>query len=46
MNNQYWQISAIKNVVEELKKKDKFFYFVLGIRAAYESGFCRHRNVS
>jgi len=46
MNNQYWQISVIKNVIEELIKKDKFLYFVLSIRAAYELGFCRHRNVS
>jgi hypothetical protein len=40
MNNQYWQISVIKNVIEELKKKKgKFLYFVLSIRADYESGF-------
>jgi len=45
MNKQYWQILVIKNVIEELKK-DKFLCFVLGIRAAYESGFCSHRNVS
>jgi len=44
MNNQYWQISVIKNVIADLIKKDKFLCFVLSIRAAYESGFCRHRN--
>jgi hypothetical protein len=46
MNNLYWQISVIKNVIEELIKKDKFLCFALSIRAAYESGFCRHTNAS